>query len=106
MQLADPQIARVQVGLRRQDHLLLKADLPGVAADLLVPDQAIEMLGRYMFARFQEPDFEEDLRLDLECWPEVLRDERLLAAIRRQFAIVRESFVEMFRQAQADGHLA
>jgi len=63
------------------------------------------MLGRYMFARFQDPDFEQEGRLDVECWPELLRDEGMLAAIRRQMATLRESFVEMFRQAQAEGHL-
>src|SRR3990170_3025334 len=69
------------------------------------PGQAVEMLGRYMFARFQAQDFEEEARLDVETWPELLRDERLLAAIRRQFTTLRASLVEMFRQAQAEGHL-
>ena len=69
------------------------------------PNQAIEMLGRYMFARFQDPGFEQECRLDVETWPELLRNERLLAAIRRQMDTVRESFVEMFKQAQAEAHL-
>ena len=69
------------------------------------PNQAIEMLGRHMFARFQDPNFEQECRLDVETWPELLRNDRLLAAIRRQLDTVRKSFVEMFRQAQAELHL-
>jgi AcrR family transcriptional regulator len=70
------------------------------------PNQALEALGRHFFASFREPDFEEQARLDVECWPEMLRDERMLGAMRRQLAALREPFVEMFRQAQAEGHLA
>jgi AcrR family transcriptional regulator len=70
------------------------------------PNQALEALGRHFFGRFREPDFEEQARLDVECWPEMLRDERLLGAMRRQMAVLRASFVEMFKQAQAEGHLA
>jgi AcrR family transcriptional regulator len=69
------------------------------------PNQALEALWHHFFGRFQEPDFEQESRLDVECWPEILRDERLRGAMRRQMAAVRGPFVEMFKQAQAAGHL-
>jgi AcrR family transcriptional regulator len=69
------------------------------------PNQALEALGHYFFGRFREPDFEQQARMDVESWPEMLRDERALNAMRRQMAALRGSFVEMFRQAQAEGHL-
>jgi len=69
------------------------------------PNQALEAIGRHFFARFREPDFEQQARMDVESWPEMLRDERALNAMRRQMAVLRASFVEMFRQAQAEGHL-
>jgi hypothetical protein len=62
-------------------------------------------VGRHFFGRFQVPGFEQEARMDVESWPEMLRDERALGAMRRQMAVLRESFVEMFRQAQAEGHL-
>ena len=69
------------------------------------PNQALEALGRHFFGQFLEPDFEQEARMDVESWPEMLRDPRALAAVRRQMATLRASFVEMFRQAQAEGHL-
>jgi AcrR family transcriptional regulator len=69
------------------------------------PNQALEALGRHFFGRFRQPDFEQEARMDVESWPEMLRDEQALGAMRRQMAVLRESFVEMFRQAQAEGHL-
>jgi AcrR family transcriptional regulator len=69
------------------------------------PNQALEALGHYFFGRFREPDFEQQARMDVESWPEMLRDERALGAMRRQMAVLRPSFVEMFRQAQTEGHL-
>jgi hypothetical protein len=66
------------------------------------PNQALEALGRHFFGRFQVPGFEQEARMDVESWPEMLRDERALGAMRRQMAVLRESFVEMFRQAQAE----
>lgn len=69
------------------------------------PNQALEALGHYFFGRFREPDFEQQARMDVESWPEMLRDERALNAMRRQMAALRGSFVEMFRQAQAEGHV-
>lgn len=69
------------------------------------PNQALEALGRHFFAGFRDPDFEQRARVDVESWPEMLRDERTLNAMRRQMAALRASFVEMFKQAQAEGHL-
>lgn len=70
------------------------------------PDQAIQMIGRHFFARFQEPGFEQESLLELQTWPEILRSERLLGALRRQLVMVRQAFVEMFTQAQAEQRLA
>ena len=69
------------------------------------PNQALEALGRHFFGRFQVPGFEQEARMDVESWPEMLRDERALGAMRRQMAALRASFIEMFRQAQAEGYL-
>ncbi len=80
-------------------------DLPGHSHDDGVAHgraagEAIAENLRIYFDRFQR-----EARLDVETWPELLRNERLLAAIRRQMDTLRESFVEMFKQAQAEAHL-
>ncbi len=69
------------------------------------PGEALDMMANYFFGRLQEPDFMQDTRLDIETWPEFLRDDQLRAGIARQVAALRVLFVQLFSEAQAEGYL-
>ena len=69
------------------------------------PGDALDMMANYFFGRLQEPGFVQETRLDIETWPEILRDDQLRASFARQFAALRVLFVQLFREAQAEGYL-
>jgi AcrR family transcriptional regulator len=69
------------------------------------PGDALDMMAGYFFGRLREPGIMEETRLDIETWPECLRDERLRTGIARQFATLRGLFVQTFREAQAQGYM-
>jgi AcrR family transcriptional regulator len=69
------------------------------------PGDALDLMAGYFFGRLREPGVMQETRLDIETWPECLRDERLRTGIARQFATLRALFVQTFREAQADGYV-
>jgi AcrR family transcriptional regulator len=69
------------------------------------PLGAIQALGAVMKAALSDPGFETTTRLDSEIWPEIIRDERLAAIVRTEFAFWREGVAELLRGAQEAGEL-
>jgi AcrR family transcriptional regulator len=67
------------------------------------PGDALDAMVHYFFGRLGEPQFTTETRLDIETWPEVLRDEQLRAGVARQLAAL--LFVQLFREAEAEGYL-
>ncbi len=65
------------------------------------PGQTLESVGNYFFSRFHAPDFEETARVDIETWPETLRDPKLLATSRAQMHTLRTVLADLVRPRMA-----
>jgi AcrR family transcriptional regulator len=69
------------------------------------PRNALEAIGRVTFAYFDQPDFELVTRTDIEIWPEIIRNERLLEKFRAQVNYWRTVVTDLLTEAQRRGEL-
>jgi AcrR family transcriptional regulator len=65
--------------------------------------EALTVLGDKFWSQFCRPDFERWARLDIEIWPETLRNPRQQARSRERRSILREALTEICRQAVEQG---
>jgi AcrR family transcriptional regulator len=65
--------------------------------------EALAILGDRFWGQFLRPDFEHWARLDIEIWPETLRNPRHQARVREQRAVLRTALAEVCRLAIEQG---
>jgi AcrR family transcriptional regulator len=65
--------------------------------------EALAILGDRFWGQFLRPDFEHWARLDIEIWPETLRNPRHQARVREQRAMLRAALAEVCRLAIEQG---
>jgi TetR/AcrR family transcriptional regulator, transcriptional repressor of aconitase len=65
--------------------------------------EALTILGDRFWGQFLRPDFEHWARLDIEIWPETLRNPRHQARVREQRAMLRQALTEVCRLAIEQG---
>jgi len=65
--------------------------------------EALTILGDRFWGQFLRPDFEHWARLDIEIWPETLRNPRHQARVREQRATLRAALTEVCRLAIEQG---
>jgi AcrR family transcriptional regulator len=65
--------------------------------------EALTILGDRCWGQFLRPDFEHWARLDIEIWPETLRNPRHQARVREQRAMLRQALNEVCRLAIEQG---
>jgi len=63
------------------------------------PVEALAFLGDRFYGQFLRPDFEHWARLDIETWPEALRNPRHRARVREQRARLRAALAGVFSSA-------
>jgi hypothetical protein len=61
------------------------------------------VLGDRFWGQFLRPDFEHWARLDIEIWPETLRNPRHQARVREQRSMLRQALTEVCRLAIEQG---
>ncbi|MDI6858389.1 MAG: TetR/AcrR family transcriptional regulator [Dehalococcoidia bacterium] len=67
--------------------------------------EALAVVGERFWAQFLRPDFEHWARLDIEIWPESLRNKRQQERVREQRAAFRSALAEICRLAVEQGTL-
>jgi len=65
--------------------------------------QALAVLGEKFWGQFLRADFEHWARLDIEIWPETLRNPRHQARVREQRSTLRDALTEVCRLAMEQG---
>ena len=65
--------------------------------------EALTGLGDRFWGQFLRPDFEHWARLDIEIWPETLRNPRHQARVREQRSMLRQALTEVCRLAIEQG---
>lgn len=65
--------------------------------------EALTVLGDKFWGQFLRPDFEHWARLDIEIWPETLRNPRHQARVREQRSTLRDALTEVCRLAMEQG---
>ncbi|MCJ7490639.1 MAG: TetR/AcrR family transcriptional regulator [Dehalococcoidia bacterium] len=65
--------------------------------------EALTVLGDRFWGQFLRPDFEHWARLDIEIWPETLRNPRHQARVREQRSMLRQALTEVCRLAIEQG---
>jgi AcrR family transcriptional regulator len=69
------------------------------------PLAALSAVGRTMLAIFGDPRFAEAARVNIELWPEILRNETLAANLRRDLDFWKDAVTQLLREAQEAGEL-
>lgn len=69
------------------------------------PLTALNTVGRAMLAIFTDPRFEEATRVNIEMWPELLRNEGLAANLRSDLAFWKAAVDGFLKEAQEAGEL-
>ena len=69
------------------------------------PQNTLEAIGRVSFSYFDHPDFEFTTRTDIEIWPEIIRNERLLEKFRAQINYWQTVVTDLLTEAQRRGEL-
>jgi len=65
--------------------------------------EALTVLGDRFWGQFLRPDFEHWARLDIEIWPETLRNPRHQARVREQRSMLRQALADVCRLAIEQG---
>lgn len=69
------------------------------------PIAALHVIGRAMLAIFSDPRFEESTRVNIELWPELLRNPSLAENLRADMAFWKEAVTSLLENAKAKGEL-
>ena len=69
------------------------------------PLNALEVIGQTLFAPFNDPMFETMTRVNIEIWPEFLRNEVLRKAIRKELTFWRTVVTQLLSEAKEQGQL-
>lgn len=69
------------------------------------PIAALHVIGRAMLAIFTDPRFEESTRVNIELWPELLRNPSLAENLRADMAFWKEAVTSLLEDAKAKGEL-
>lgn len=69
------------------------------------PQNTLEAIGRVTFAYFDDPNFEFTTRTDIEIWPEIIRNERMLEKFRAQVNYWQTVVTDLLTEAQRRGEL-
>lgn len=69
------------------------------------PLTALNTVGRAMLAIFSDPRFEEATRVNIEIWPEILRNETLAANLCGDLGFWKKAVDDLLREAQEAGEL-
>jgi AcrR family transcriptional regulator len=69
------------------------------------PMLALGAVGRTMLAVFSDPRFAESARVNVELWPEILRNEALAANLRGDLDFWKDAVTQLLSEAQAAGEL-
>ncbi len=79
--------------------------IEAVRANSTGPLSSMRALGAAMISVFSDPGFEAATRLSIEMWPEVIRNEDLAAASRRELSFWRQEVGKLLREAQEAGEI-
>lgn len=69
------------------------------------PIAALHVIGRAMLAIFTDPRFEESTRVNIELWPELLRNPALAENLQADMAFWKEAVTSLLEDAKARGEL-
>jgi AcrR family transcriptional regulator len=69
------------------------------------PLDTLEVIGQTMFAPFNDPMFETMTRVNVEMWPEFLRNEVLRKAFRNELTFWRRVVTQLLTEAREGGQL-
>jgi AcrR family transcriptional regulator len=69
------------------------------------PLDTIEVLGRTMLSLFSEPEFKTVARVNIEIWPEILRNDELSDGLREELTFWLSAITGLFAEAQRKGEL-
>jgi AcrR family transcriptional regulator len=69
------------------------------------PLTALSAVGRTMLAVFSDPRFEETTRVNIEIWPELLRNETLKTNLRNDLTFWKDAVEHFLRDAQTEGEV-
>jgi AcrR family transcriptional regulator len=69
------------------------------------PLDTLAVIGQTMLATFTDPDFETTTRINIEVWPEIIRNKSLREGLRKEITFWREVVTGLLKEAQEQGHL-
>ncbi len=69
------------------------------------PLDTLEIIGETMLATFADPMFETTTRVNIEIWPEIIRNAALRRGLRKELAFWREVVAQLLREAKDEGRL-
>ncbi|HEU4758527.1 MAG TPA: TetR/AcrR family transcriptional regulator [Dehalococcoidia bacterium] len=69
------------------------------------PIGILGIIGRTIFSLFNDPGFETATRVNIEIWPEIIRDEELVKGIRTEMRFWLTVVTELLREARARGEI-
>ncbi len=69
------------------------------------PLDVLEVIGQTMFASFDDPMFETMTRVNIEIWPEFLRNQALRKAFRKELTFWRTVVTQLLSEAKEQGQL-
>ncbi len=69
------------------------------------PIDALLAIGQTMFSYFYDPMFETATRVDIDIWPEVIRNEELREGRRQELAFWRQEVARLLSEGRARGRL-
>jgi AcrR family transcriptional regulator len=69
------------------------------------PLATLTEVGRAMLASFSEPRFRESTRVEVEMWPEMMRNSELAGDMRRELALWKEVVTDYLTAAQQKGEI-
>jgi AcrR family transcriptional regulator len=79
--------------------------IEAVRADSTGPLSSMRALGATMISVFSDPGFEAATRLNIEMWPEMIRDKDRAAGARQEMSFWRQEVGKLLREAQEAGEI-
>ncbi len=69
------------------------------------PLGALEIIGQAMYSIFNDPMFDSATRVNIEIWPELVRNEELARRLRQELTFWRTVVTQLLREAQERGEV-
>jgi len=69
------------------------------------PMGVLEVIGQAMYSIFNDPSFDDATRVNMEIWPEFIRNEELAGRLRQEWTFWRTVVSQLLREAQERGEV-